>query len=329
MAKIQYHITNKSIGGGGRYIAMLKEILGADLTISSIGSLTLQNIWGYLSSLLTCRNQPMVNVFGSQITLQLGVFLVKGTKYYMPHGLFHGQSIYGLRRNLLILTLRWSKIRVICCGYEEYENFIKVLGVSKCLLVPNTLNPIRQVEFKHRQKTFDYLPIDLAKKRVLFCGNGIPQKGLTELLKKWPAVGGSILLDVVGDHEHKNSYCELCLYQISTLENVQYLGEVSIKSDFLKIYDVVIISSKFEGLPFFGLECISAGLPLMIPNKPGCRELAAFSNTYLYTLESFDSFSVQLGKALDCNEYQKQNLDEDPVWSLYDYNTFKEFWINV
>ena len=46
MTKIQYQAT-KSIGGGGTYIAMLKETLGSDQAFSSIASLALENHEGF------------------------------------------------------------------------------------------------------------------------------------------------------------------------------------------------------------------------------------------------------------------------------------------
>lgn len=99
----------------------------------------------------------------------------------------------------------------------------------------------------------------------------------------------TITLDVVGDGD-KLSDCMLLAHSLG-LDNVNFHGAVNNNeiSEFLAKANVFIMVSKDEGLPGAGIEALRAGLPVVITDVGGCKELIK-DNGFL--LKGYDVDSI-------------------------------------
>ena len=95
------------------------------------------------------------------------------------------------------------------------------------------------------------------------------------------------------------------------------------KISFLKNYKALIVASRFEGLPFLVLEALCAGLYVVLPDVPGCKELSKYDGviTYQFNQKDIASELVQLEILGSRSESSNKELQ-----NIYSYEDFILFW---
>ncbi|MBP0110352.1 glycosyltransferase family 4 protein [Bradyrhizobium vignae] len=108
--------------------------------------------------------------------------------------------------------------------------------------------------------------------RMAFFGRSAPQKGLDVLLDALAIVAErqttrssfTIFTDVRAPHNPSNGSAVLPVsFRPPTPQARQIMAD----------YDVVIVPSRFEGLPLVPLEAMAAGVPVLMTDAPGLREV--------------------------------------------------------
>ncbi len=90
---------------------------------------------------------------------------------------------------------------------------------------------------------------------------------------------------------------------------------------YIKVFDMFVLTSRYEGLPIVLLEALSAGLPVLASDVGGNREL--LSEEQLYALENEKDFFEKFKKLTDSGNLQKareMNLEKSNSFSIK--NTF-------
>jgi len=79
---------------------------------------------------------------------------------------------------------------------------------------------------------------------------------------------------VIGPIDHDEKYFRKCLKLVKELElkDFVFTGEADTK-EYLKNLDLVVLTSKSEGLPFVLLESMAAGVPVVATDVGGCRDV--------------------------------------------------------
>ena len=79
---------------------------------------------------------------------------------------------------------------------------------------------------------------------------------------------------VIGPIDHDKKYVRKCqqLVEQLKLKDFIFTGETEI-TEYLKILDLVVLTSKSEGLPFVLLESMAAGVPVVATDVGGCRDV--------------------------------------------------------
>jgi glycosyltransferase involved in cell wall biosynthesis len=95
------------------------------------------------------------------------------------------------------------------------------------------------------------------------------QKTLVKALKYLPS---SIKLLLVGDGKNKQDV-QLITKKLSLNSRVKFLGERSDVPSLLKTADIIVLSSKFEGLSLSSIEGMAAGKPFIGSNVPGLTDI--------------------------------------------------------
>ncbi len=309
-----YHFNTKlNSGGSGKYFELLKEIR-VDQVFDAIGRITLVNIFSFIFRNLTIvRDESVVKVFHSQITLCLLIMLCRGKTFYIPHGIVNGMHYQWPIRNFLNrIVIRHCSIGIIGCGVEEYENIVKIAGKTRKAqpyLLRNPAIPVRERP-------------ELVGERLLFCGPCIRQKGLDRLVELVPS-SFQVSVDVVTNEGPFDKFSSNVFESLRRTQ-LNLIGYQKIDPTFLSNYKALIVCSRFEGLPFLVLEALSMGLHVILPNTPGCREISHIDGVTLYNLDK-DSLYEEL-LLLD---NIKPKVDIDLVEKTYSLNEFKQFWENV
>ena len=91
---------------------------------------------------------------------------------------------------------------------------------------------------------------------------------------------------------------------------VQFLGRRNDIPDLLKIIDVLMIPSSFEGFPLAGLEAAAAGVPVAACNAAGAKEFIRVSGNGMTFMEDDVDCAVDavksILKAIEC--YQRSGI---------------------
>lgn len=100
---------------------------------------------------------------------------------------------------------------------------------------------------------------------MIFIGRLVPEKSLDTLLNAWSQsinLNSSATLLIVGEGVLRPELESLCK-DLGINQQVIFVGAVSDVSDYLKISDVGVLPSEFEGLSNSLLESMAAGLPMI------------------------------------------------------------------
>jgi len=158
-----------------------------------------------------------------------------------------------------------NKIHVIPNGIERHSGFLKALE--------------RVTKATRRRFLKDRL-------NILYAGRISQEKGLTELVKALPHIVNRfphVKLIIAGDYKGASKYYTALAQELKDSKcskNVEWLGFIKNEEMAEKIYnnsqykpDMAILPSHHESFPMFALEAVSHGVPLLVTNCDGPREI--------------------------------------------------------
>ena len=111
--------------------------------------------------------------------------------------------------------------------------------------------------------------------------------------------------------------------QYGLKESVTFLGRRNDIPNLLKMIDMLIIPSAFEGFPLAGLEAAAAGVPVVACNAAGAEEFIRVSGDgVIFTEDDVDSAADAVGKILEGKEqYKKAGIEFASQMSNREYST--------
>ena len=92
------------------------------------------------------------------------------------------------------------------------------------------------------------------------------------LIKALKLLPEHIKLILVGDGPLKRE-CEMLVAELGLNERVLFLGIRTDVPQLLKTADIVVLSSKYEGLSLSSIEGMASGKPFVASNVPGLKEV--------------------------------------------------------
>lgn len=146
-----------------------------------------------------------------------------------------------------------------------------------------------------------------------------------ELLKKLRAEGYDAVGVFAGECREPEYMKELNqkVEQYGLKESVTFLGRRNDIPNLLKMIDMLIIPSAFEGFPLAGLEAAAAGVPVVACNAAGAEEFICVSGDGVtFTEDDLDSAADAVGKILEGKEeYKKAGIEFASQMSNREYST--------
>lgn len=157
---------------------------------------------------------------------------------------------------------------------REIENELITVGIdhNQMILIPNAVDvdlfaPLPQEE---KNNLRGHLGISADATVAIFTGRLVPGKRVNHLLEVWDGVRQqypAAELLIAGSGPEEDSLRRL------GVKHVQFLGSIENIAPYLQISDLFILPSIAEGLSVAMLEAMSCGLPVLVTDVGGAREI--------------------------------------------------------
>lgn len=219
---------------------------------------------------------------------------------------------------LKAFALLWYDAVVVLTDKDRIK--LSKLGINSLKIN----NPINYHNYIKKERSFTALAV----------GRLNYQKGFDRLLDIWASfvsVNNKWILNIAGDGELlsdlKNKAEEL---NITT--SVNFLGKVNDLTTFYRESDVLLMTSRYEGLPMVLLESKSWSLPVIAYDCPtGPREIINHEvDGFLVNDNDRESFISYLNAISNSNE-TLYNLSQGTIYTYkeFDSNVIKNKWIDL
>jgi glycosyltransferase involved in cell wall biosynthesis len=195
---------------------------------------------------------------------------------FQPHGWSWPAAGQGLGR----LALLWERAAarrtdlLVCVGAGEAQLAIagRVPGHLRIVRNGVDLTRFRPADAEERARARARLGVAPDVPLAVCVGRVTRQKGQDVLLKAWPLVRAGCPgaeLAIVGSGDR------LAEFRGRTGAGVRFTYEVDDPRPWYAASDVVVLPSRWEGLPFTALEAMAMGRPVVASDIPGLSEVVA------------------------------------------------------
>jgi glycosyltransferase involved in cell wall biosynthesis len=211
-----------------------------------------------------------------------GIGALAGRLFRVPRIIFtsHGLTVDEIWRSRLqrcligigtYYTMAAAHVSIMI-SKETYERAVKIIGrKEKVAYIKNGITP---VDFKTKEVARAELQIHVPTDHILIGGIGElhPNKNWLQAITATASLPHTVHLAIIGSGEEYESL----KHQVEALgiqDRVHLLGYVSNAATYVRLFDIFILPSKKEGLPYVILEAGLAGLPVVATDLPGNRDI--------------------------------------------------------
>lgn len=296
--EFQHHVA----GNTGYFYDLFRQTLGEGRVVRLSGKNLIANI---LIVLRFCKKEGIFIIHchgrGAGLYARLVRLFRPDIKIiYTVHG-FHPETVRPVARYIYILLekvlFRFTDY-VIHVSLSEKERFLKHIKPSeplRCLYIPNYITA-SDIADRALPVTLDHSVVNL-----IYIGRLGHEKGIDILvdamafLKEHP-----VKLWIVGYGPLEESIKD-SIIRSGIQEQVSLLGKYDGASAFLRYFDAVVIPSRFEGMPFIGLESMIQKTPVICTPAVGITDLVTENTAYM------------------AKDFQARSLSQAVVQFLADY----------
>lgn len=153
---------------------------------------------------------------------------------------------------------------------ENLKKHLKFKSDKKFLVIQNGLN-LDKIKTAQPYPKTDFFK-DPDAKIIIQVARFFEPKDHPTLIRSLKLLPGNYKLLLVGDGILKPN-SEALVTQLGLQDRVQFLGVRTDVLSLLKTADVIVLSSKYEGLSLSCIEGMASGKPFVASNVPGLREM--------------------------------------------------------
>lgn len=246
---------------------------------------------------------------------------------YTVHGWVFLEPLGIIKKQLYILLESWSsfaKKKVICLSEKDRQVGIKELGISekKIVTIPNGIRPpsflLRE---EARQKL---IPKFLPDAYLIGCvANFYKTKGheiLLDAFSQFQKNASNAQLILIGDGpERKN--IEQKIKEKNLFESVHLLGQKENSAQYMKAFDIAVLSSVKEGLPYALIEARMAEVPVIATTVGGIPEMIEHEKTGLLVppnsvTELISAFKTAFSQPEKMKAFARNAFMEKDKWTI-------------
>ena len=214
-------------------------------------------------------------VYGSLAAALAGtpnrVNAVTGLGYVFTSNDLKARVLAPIVRNLMRFAWIGSKTRVIVQNHDDAEALLRMGAIEAHLrLIPGS--GVDCQRFRPRGAQAASRP----RKRIVFCGRLLWDKGLAELVEAARLLCNRGLKFIAAGVPDPGNPAAVPIDTIRNWESqglVQFLGHVEDMPALFAEADIFVLPSYREGLPRSLIEAGACGLPLIATDVPGCRDV--------------------------------------------------------
>lgn len=235
-----------------------------------------------LNRILTNNSPDLVYAWGN-IESSFAIILAAFHKYKFINGsIRHGIRSKKLSHFLRTLVLKISR-NIVANSYAG----LKANNLKKGKVLYNGIDErfigVYEPELRNK-KRIELLGIEQHEIIVISVANLIPYKdyySVLKMLKQIKEENYAFKYLILGDGPMRTDILRT-INEYNLTENVSIIGHVENVSDYLKIADIFIHSSKGEGCSNAILEAMAAGLPIIASDTGGTSEIVTKDNGFLF-----------------------------------------------
>ncbi|WP_284217589.1 glycosyltransferase [Agaribacter marinus] len=161
------------------------------------------------------------------------------------------------------------------------------------------------VDLSEVETVRDAVPrLEKTKKRIGFIGQMISRKNIKDILDIFDSLSAKrndIELVLLGDGDDRASL-EAYSTNLSSKEDMHFLGYRDDRLDYLRSFDLFVMTSTLEGIPRCLMEACAMGTPIAAYDIPGIDQLVQHNETGML---------AKLGDKATLSEYWARLLDDD------------------
>ena len=162
----------------------------------------------------------------------------------------------------------WAKDEIVCLhpGDEQYAKRHGIIPRQGLTVIPNGIDvDTVRADLLSRQKARDELGLPHEALVIGTIANFYPAKDLPTTIEAFAGVARQeprAHLCIIGEGPERKAI-EACIQRFGLKERVTLAGAREHASRYLRAFDVFVLASKKEGMPFALLEAAAAGLPIV------------------------------------------------------------------
>jgi glycosyltransferase involved in cell wall biosynthesis len=232
-------------------------------------------------------NSSKAGVIGSLLKLLL--FKKCPPIIYTAHGWVFNEPLGAIRKfiyRFLEQMTAYLKDQIIVLSKNDQETANKILGIknNKLTIAPLGINLPDRIKTKIEART---QLTDIYKKQInadaLWFGtiaNFYKTKGIDILIKALAEIKNELRdsqFVLIGDGPERNNIEQL-IKKHDLSQNIHLLGVISKASEFLPAFDMFVLPSRKEGLPYTLLEATAYKIPVLATNVGGVKAFLTENN---------------------------------------------------
>lgn len=214
----------------------------------------------------------------------IGLLAVRGTHYRIvstPHGWSKHVDIKLWCYEMLDRCIFPFMDAVVPLSDGLYRSVEKIPGIKRKLhYIQNGVDVSEVIEHEGIDTTVRSWKSDGAL-IIGYIGQLIPRKGLDVLIRAVSRLKGvNWKLVLVGDGEQRAELVHLAAEE-GVADSIEFMGFRDDRLSFLKGFDMFVLPSRHEGIPRCLMEAMTAGVPVIASDIPGCNDLVSDRETGL------------------------------------------------
>ena len=177
--------------------------------------------------------------------------------------------------------------------------------------------PIHVIHYGYIARTSNYLEFNRRKKSARFrntdrltigmIGRLVPQKDYPTLLKafaKFSQIFPASTLQIIGSGNLKAELSKLS-HNLGIENKVKWVGKVSNVFDYLKDFDLFVLTSSYEGFGLVLLEAMDAGVPLLASRNSAIPEVMGVDYPGLFQTSNAVELADKMIEVMSTQEVQQ------------------------
>lgn len=290
-------------GNKGYYFGLLEQKLGPGSVFELKGKSVIDNV-KVIRKICEDNGITIIHAHGRGAGVYarlLKLFYSNVKVIYTIHG-FHPGTLNALFRFIYILVEKflysYTNI-VISVSKSESQRFldaIKPRDATKMIYIPNYIS---EGDIKPPLTKVD---VDKDFINLIYIGRLSWEKGIDILLDAWQLLKKEkTKLYIVGYGTDEK------LVRALVDPNLIFLGKIENASSIIPSFDAVIIPSRFEGMPFIGLETMIQKAVVICTPSVGLTDL--FDKSSSYMADDFDPASLRIAIEMFIDDFRKNPTD--------------------